>query len=697
MAVNLSPVGGVAAQFFDNSGNPLTGGKLYTYTAGTTTPAATYTSSNGATAWTNPIVLDAAGRVPSGGEIWLTDGINYKFILKDANDVTIATYDNISGISSATTAAGLPFTGFLGQNGTVQDLADDDGSDWIGYQPPGTTSTARSAQSKMRDVLSVKDFGALGDGTGSTPIDTGDDISNASWNTWNNTPFKDDPSWSPFYANPSGTFQPPRVKPFANDDTWDYIGCNLALWYAGANAKSTYFPAGAYVMNAVSSTPKGAYQGLLIMKGQEQTIYGEGPYESFITWKEDATYFNTNNVGSVGYYKLFELYRTGGPPTNIYNMGFSGPGNYSVTAQNITLINCENINGVTFRDLWLTTGWYGISSTTNGGDSHIKGCTSEFLFGVTVYTDATSDFTIDFVNFWASAIVVGQKGIVAGGRVAVTNSRFVEFFGESIVAASGVISNNLFACRTAGSAVILTSNGVISGNQFTGGSGGPMVAVVSNVSITGNYFKQDAEHSCIDFGNGNAGSATYVSIVGNTFIKTDGTVADYNNAILAPVNNVNYYGAMTRTVLIANNTFQGRAATMIGDANLINNIFSSVDGIVNTRGDIQGNQIASGSSSAASFTITVSSGMIDQGNGSARAQQRVTLLNVIVYGTDLELRGVAIYSNRFNGNALLLGTLGSQAVNGTITFGSSGANPTIAITNTTGNAANYVVTEIPLT
>jgi hypothetical protein len=36
MAVNLSPVGGVAAQFFDNSGNVLTGGLLYTYLAGTT-------------------------------------------------------------------------------------------------------------------------------------------------------------------------------------------------------------------------------------------------------------------------------------------------------------------------------------------------------------------------------------------------------------------------------------------------------------------------------------------------------------------------------------------------------------------------------------------------------------------------------------------------------------------------------------
>jgi len=100
MAVNLSPVGGVAAQFFTNTGAVLTGGKLYTYAAGTTTPQAAYTSSNGATPWTNPIVLDAAGRVSGSGEIWLTDGINYKFVLKDSNDVLIATYDNISGINS---------------------------------------------------------------------------------------------------------------------------------------------------------------------------------------------------------------------------------------------------------------------------------------------------------------------------------------------------------------------------------------------------------------------------------------------------------------------------------------------------------------------------------------------------------------------------------------------------------------------
>ena len=96
MAVYLSPVGGAGAQFFTQQGVVLTGGKLYTYAAGTTTPQTTYTTSAGNVAWTNPIVLDAAGRVPGSGEIWLSYAA-YKFVLTDANDVLIATYDNIRG------------------------------------------------------------------------------------------------------------------------------------------------------------------------------------------------------------------------------------------------------------------------------------------------------------------------------------------------------------------------------------------------------------------------------------------------------------------------------------------------------------------------------------------------------------------------------------------------------------------------
>lgn len=99
MAVFLSPVGGVAAQFFTNTGAVLTGGKLYTYLAGTTTPTTSYTTSAGTTARTNPVVLDSAGRVPSGGEIWILP-VSYKFILRDSNDVLIATYDNVFGIGA---------------------------------------------------------------------------------------------------------------------------------------------------------------------------------------------------------------------------------------------------------------------------------------------------------------------------------------------------------------------------------------------------------------------------------------------------------------------------------------------------------------------------------------------------------------------------------------------------------------------
>ena len=97
MSVYLSPIGGAGWQFFDSNGNPLTGGKLYTYAAGTTTPQTSYTTTAGNVAHTNPIVLDAAGRVPSGGEIWLSSA-QYKFVLTSSADVLIATYDNILGI-----------------------------------------------------------------------------------------------------------------------------------------------------------------------------------------------------------------------------------------------------------------------------------------------------------------------------------------------------------------------------------------------------------------------------------------------------------------------------------------------------------------------------------------------------------------------------------------------------------------------
>jgi len=131
-------------QFFDANGNPLAGGKLYSYAAGTTTPLATYTDYGGGTANSNPVILDSRGEA----NVWFGTG-QYKLKLTDADDVEIYTVDNLNGPDAATLAV----------------LAASSGSSLIGYINSGSGATARTVQARLRDMISVKDFGAVGDGT----------------------------------------------------------------------------------------------------------------------------------------------------------------------------------------------------------------------------------------------------------------------------------------------------------------------------------------------------------------------------------------------------------------------------------------------------------------------------------------------------------------------------------------------------
>lgn len=84
-------------QFIDANGNPYSGGKIWTYLAGTTTPATTYQDNLSATPNTNPIILDSEGRTPYS--VWLTDDVNYKYAVLESDDTPIYTEDNVSGIN----------------------------------------------------------------------------------------------------------------------------------------------------------------------------------------------------------------------------------------------------------------------------------------------------------------------------------------------------------------------------------------------------------------------------------------------------------------------------------------------------------------------------------------------------------------------------------------------------------------------
>lgn len=136
----------VAGKFreFDLAGFPLVGGQLFTYQAGTLSPLATYISQNGLSANTNPVILDASGRA----NVWISPGVGYRMILKDQFSNTIWDVDNIVASDVTSTM-----------------LSQSSGSSLLGFIQGLAGATSRTVQDKLRDVVSVKDFGAKGDGT----------------------------------------------------------------------------------------------------------------------------------------------------------------------------------------------------------------------------------------------------------------------------------------------------------------------------------------------------------------------------------------------------------------------------------------------------------------------------------------------------------------------------------------------------
>lgn len=121
----------------------LSGAKLYFYKAGTSTPQDTYTSSalDPLSKNSNPVIASASGRFSA---IWFPNSL-YKIILKDANDVTLETRDNVGPT--------FPI-----------DVAATTGSSLIGFKHAPVSATARTIQDRERDTVHAKDFGAVFDG-----------------------------------------------------------------------------------------------------------------------------------------------------------------------------------------------------------------------------------------------------------------------------------------------------------------------------------------------------------------------------------------------------------------------------------------------------------------------------------------------------------------------------------------------------
>lgn len=107
-------------RYTDNNGNNLSGGKVFAYAAGTSTPLDTYSDQAGTIPNTNPVVLNARGEATI---FWGSSA--YKVVLKDASDVEIWTQDNlqastgVADLASTSATKGAALVGFDG--GTLAD------------------------------------------------------------------------------------------------------------------------------------------------------------------------------------------------------------------------------------------------------------------------------------------------------------------------------------------------------------------------------------------------------------------------------------------------------------------------------------------------------------------------------------------------------------------------------------------------
>lgn len=143
-------VGPVNPRFtFRGSANQeLPAGKVYTYVAGSSTPATTWQNEALSVPNANPIILDAA----SACTIWSDPAVTYKWEVQNAAGAVQFTIDNIKGAEPSNLRQLLASTS--GSNG----------AEMIGFIQSGTGASARTARAKMRESVSVKDFGAVGDG-----------------------------------------------------------------------------------------------------------------------------------------------------------------------------------------------------------------------------------------------------------------------------------------------------------------------------------------------------------------------------------------------------------------------------------------------------------------------------------------------------------------------------------------------------
>jgi hypothetical protein len=515
MTISLSVLAGSGWQFFDNSGDVLTGGLLYSYVAATTTPTPTYTSVTGLTANSNPIVLDAAGRVPY--QIWLTDGNGYKFRLEDADGVQIATWDNIT--SQDTGSTGLSASS-------------------ISYTASGTGATVRTVQAKLQESVSVKDFGAVGDGV-------------------------------------------------ANDTAAVQLAIN-------SGAKAVYFPNGTYLCSQITLVSGQTLYGdgpTSIIKYNSGAALLYGLSASGATYLEDVQIRNLQLLGVGAFSEFIHLINVNGARDfvveNCQLIGFQGDGIYlgaftDNTRHNVNVrisgclfdgVNKDNRNAVSVIDGTNVriegNTFQNVSRSSMPGPVDVEpNNVANVLLDISVVgnTFRNSDGANGMVSVViAYTLTTAPSGFVIANNTMAGSTQYavnLRIFNDYATPQNIVISNNTSTCpgflrcypfvrgmTVSGNAVTFTTKETligfvagddqydvsITGNTFVGNNTRRAMTIRdgSRVAVVNNVFT-----NCLDYGvlTGDTSAAlSYVSFIGNVFNNITGAAQSVGTTAAASI------------------------------------------------------------------------------------------------------------------------------------------------------------------
>lgn len=241
---------------FSANGVPMVGGTLETYIAGSTTPATTWQDSALTIANTNPISLDARGECV----LWLDSTKSYKFVLKNAAGVTQWTQDNISGGGSLA-------------DRLRTDLSASSGASLVGFQQEGTGAVSTTVQSKLREIVSVKDFGAVGNGVTDDTAAIQNAITAARAMAYVRANGITDPT-SPYFEQSSTLYFPPG-RYLVTSSLWFGIDSSQAGW-TSAKIVENVIGDGAIIIGRTAGKPVIDMSGAFGMRVRGLSVFGDG-------------------------------------------------------------------------------------------------------------------------------------------------------------------------------------------------------------------------------------------------------------------------------------------------------------------------------------------------------------------------------------------------------------------------------------